>query len=371
VTDTGEPIDRPLGGEGPEPVSRARGWRGGRAQENRNTDVRMFRQVETFARRYEMRIPRRRALLITAATASMALLGRLVPEEGYEWTGTALGADARLLLFGAPAGEAEAAVRACCDEIARLEQIFSLYLASSEIVALNAVGRRQALSPELIALLRICRHLGELTGGLFEPAIQPLWQAYAEGFGRHGPDFEIEPDELRRLIARSRIAAVRIGDRHVEMPEGGALTLNGIAQGFITDRIADLLRRRGYRNVLLDIGEVRALGRRPEGGPFTIAVREGALHLPLADAAMATSAPEALVFSREKGISHILDPRTGLTPSFWRSVTVRHPSATIADGLSTALCLAPVEAFARILGAVPGCHVWAVGRDATVDTFSS
>ena len=62
----------------------------------------------------------------------------------------------------------------------------------------------------------------------------------------------------------------------------------------------------------------------------------------------------------------ILDPRTGLSPRYWRSVAVRHPSATIADALSTALTLASPEDARRIASRVPEAQVWSADPDEDV-----
>lgn len=72
---------------------------------------------------------------------------------------------------------------------------------------------------------------------------------------------------------------------------GMAVTLNGIAQGYITDRVAEMLRGAGMGNVLVSLGETRALGPHPEGRPWEIAPAEGADALPLSDGALATSEP--------------------------------------------------------------------------------
>ena len=64
-------------------------------------------------------------------------------------------------------------------------------------------------------------------------------------------------------LARGRDRPGRIGFRR----PGMAVTLNGVAQGYITDRVADLLRVRGFDNVLVELGEIRALGRHPDGRP--------------------------------------------------------------------------------------------------------
>jgi thiamine biosynthesis lipoprotein len=60
----------------------------------------------------------------------------------------------------------------------------------------------------------------------------------------------------------------------------------------------------------------------------------------LRDQALASSAPLGTVFDAAGTAGHILDPRSGATarPRF-RLVSVTAPSAALADGLSTALCL--------------------------------
>jgi len=45
--------------------------------------------------------------------------------------------------------------------------------------------------------------------------------------------------------------------------DGVALTLNGVAQGYISDKVAALLRRQGVTNNLVDRGKIVALAHRP------------------------------------------------------------------------------------------------------------
>ena len=115
---------------------------------------------------------------------------------------------------------------------------------------------------------------------------------------------------------------------------GQALTLNGIAQGYATDRVAETLRAQGLTDVLVNIGEYRALG-----GPYRVGLSDPAQGmmgaLTLKDSAVATSSPGALSLGPQK---HILHPDF---PVLWSTVTVSALTATLADALSTALCLAP------------------------------
>ncbi len=49
-----------------------------------------------------------------------------------------------------------------------------------------------------------------------------------------------------------------------------ALTLNGIGQGYVADRVAALLEAEGLTDILIDTGEFRALGGSPEGGEWPV-----------------------------------------------------------------------------------------------------
>jgi FAD:protein FMN transferase len=76
--------------------------------------------------------------------------------------------------------------------------------------------------------------------------------------------------------------------------------------------------------------------------------REGGRRLTLCNAALAVSARECVVFSPQDGLTHILNPRTGLSPNYRRYVAVEHASAAAADALSTVLHLAYAGSIARL-----------------------
>ena len=124
-----------------------------------------------------------------------------------------------------------------------------------------------------------------------------------------------------------------------------------IAQGYITDRIADLLADAGMTNVLLDIGESRALGSHPSGRPWRIGLRRAdrpqtvASQIELVDRAVATSAGIASPFEPTGTHHHLFDPRLGRPAPTADQISVTAPNATMADALSTALSVAgPAEA---------------------------
>ncbi|MGZ9086697.1 MAG: FAD:protein FMN transferase, partial [Rhodoplanes sp.] len=133
-------------------------------------------------------------------------------------------------------------------------------------------------------------------------------------------------------------------------------------QGYVTDRVADLLRQRGFEHVLVDLGEQRALGPRADGAPWLIA-RETAEPIALSAGALATSEGAGCVIGAGGLAHHLFDPRTGRSAQPWRRLTVAHRSAAVADALSTGLYAASHSEIGDVLARFPGAQAWATDRD--------
>lgn len=307
------------------------------------------------------RLDRRRCLTILAATAASLALpagtGAAAPVQ--RWSGMALGAPAKLLVRHENAARAEALIAAAIGEIRRLERIFSLFDPASALVRLNRSGRLSNPPFELVDLLDQARAIHRATGGAFDPTIQPLWRLHAEAALA---DKKPEPDVLRAARAAVGMEAVAVDAGEIAFGRPGmALTLNGIAQGYLTDRIADLLRTGGLAHVLVDLGEIRATGERMPGEPWRIGLGTAGEMVSLTDGAVATSEPFGTVMDAAGAIGHIIDPRLGRpTAGMWRRVSVLHTRATIADGLSTGFVLLDQAALDRAIDAFPPARVIAI-----------
>ena len=310
-------------------------------------------------------VSRRRFLTVLAASTIAGGSHRERGAVAHEWNGTALGADARILLSGEGGCTPSQAIADCLQEIERLERIFSLYVEHSELVELNRRGRIDAASLDLRIVLEHSKRLHAWTGGLFNPTVQPLWDLYASWFSLD-PARELPPDRLiNRALARVGIENIQTDGATVRLLRGSGLTLNGIAQGYITDCVVRILKQRGWTNVLADVGEVAAIGPPRSEPPFLVEIRESGQRLNCADTAVATSAASALFLAGGGRLSHIIDPRTGRATSPWRCVTVRHASAMIADGLSTAVALATEDELRAIGARASPVGIWAVHPDGT------
>ena len=303
----------------------------------------------------EPRLTRRRAFAVVAGFGAMAAGIRAQAATTLEWRGTALGADATIIFANADRHHCELALKSIRAEIERLERIFSLHLSSSEISQLNNLGILREPSFDMQALLTQSLLMHQATEGLFDPTVQAIWEfqrSSAASFGGAGTSVP------REVLERIDFETVSITSSRIAMRAGMSLTLNGIAQGYITDRIADILRDRGWRDVLIDLGEARAL----EGRSFDVAIREADRRITLANAALATSSSAPLPSAAGKDLPHLFNPRTGsAAASDWKTLTVRHPSAAVADALSTALILCgpdDTEMAQRILSRFPATKTW-------------
>lgn len=319
-------------------------------------------------------ISRRRLLHLTAAGAGFAIAGNAIPAQAsalWRWRGSALGAEAEILLAHPDQALAIRATQAAVAEIARLEAIFSLYRPDSALVRLNRDGRLDAPPPELVATLSMARRFAELSAGAFDVTVQPLWRMYADHFAAPNADPDGPPREaVAAALALVDYRAMSVTTTEIAFARAGmAVTLNGIAQGIVTDRVVDLLHDFDFDRVLADIGEVRA-GAAPDGqSGWTVELAsdtpETGEPLSLAHRAVATSAPGGLRFGNG-GPGHLLDPRTGQGAGRLRQVSVVAARAATADALSTALCVCNDDVAVDMIAAIRPDRVIRVGRDGIV-----
>ena len=270
-----------------------------------------------------MTLTRRRFLSIAAASVAL-------PQAAHAevWHGHAFGAEVSITIRGerAQAQNALAQARAVLLDI---EGLFSLFDPNSSLSHLNRKGVLLAPDPHFLAVMRASDRANYLTNGLFDPSVQHLWQGLAKG---HNPAAYFD------TIGWDR---VQFDAQHVALGVGQALTFNGIAQGYATDQVSEILIALGFSDMLVNIGEHRGIG-----GPWRLGVQDPEQGLmgsrTLNDGAIATSSPQATPIGKEGHIVH-----TQARPR-WSTVSVEAPTATLADSLSTAMVMAPREQIQEI-----------------------
>ncbi|MBM6581835.1 FAD:protein FMN transferase [Microvirga sp. BT689] len=311
-------------------------------------------------------LSRRRFIGVTAAAAGLGLmpLGHAARADAHlvTWHGHAMGAVATLQVHHHDRGIAERLVERSLAEVRRLEQVFSLYRPDSALVALNRQGILVAPPADLVTLLAECRRCWELTEGAFDPTVQALWTLYRDHFFRpdadpHGPS----APALRDALERVGFGQIAFDANRIALPRRGmGLTLNGIAQGYVTDRVVDILRAGGIGSSLVDMGEPRTMGSHPSGTPWRVGIADPDHPeqvdetIEAVDQAVATSGGYGFRFDPGGRFNHLLDPRTGASAHRYRSVTAIMPTAAAADALSTAFSLLPADVIVNALRKVGG-----------------
>ena len=244
----------------------------------------------------------------------------------------------------------------------RLKEInrsMSTYQKDSEISRFNnynQIDKEFYISHDFYQVMKVAQRIHRLSEGAWDGTVNPLVDLW--GFGRS--------DRFDTIPSEEEITALlqHIGFGNIEIREPGflvkkradvSLDLSSIAKGYGVDQIAEIIRKEGFENYLVEIGgEVFASGYRQDGKLWRIGINrpnpDAAFDdvykvVNLYNRAFATSGDYRNFFVVD-GIrySHIIDPRTGYPVSNGVvSVTIIAAGCTFADGLATAIMVMGVE----------------------------
>ncbi len=317
-------------------------------------------------------VSRRRFIGIVAATSALTCLPwaakamRTTVPPLSSWQGVALGADAQLHIHHPDPVFAQALIDQALSEVRRLERIFSLYQEDSALRRLNRDGYLKQAPGDLTRLLLESQRLSELTQGAFDPTVQVLWDLYSQTAQRSDSSSNLPTEtELNQVLRQVNHKAIQIQDDTIRLKQPGmALTLNGIAQGYITDRITEQLKQAGLGHALVDMGEIRGLGMAPGERPWRVGLagdsmdRTRLLDLDIHDQAVSTSSGSGTALSRNGSVTHLFNPANGQARPLYRSVSVVAGNATIADALSTAFSWMSPQEIAKVLASDPNLQAW-------------
>lgn len=261
--------------------------------------------------------------------------------------------------------QAESAMRRAFDEVHRVDRLMSKYKEDSDVSRINGSGAGTwvEIDPATFYVIEKSQRIAQLTGGAFDITALPLstvWGFWPEREPRVPPSDEIQ--EALSHVGFGKLSLVPQSRRVTKTDAGTQVDLGGIAKGYAVDKAMEVLRAKGVRDALVEIGgETRALGRNQEGKPWRIGVmhplRQGFLTiLPISDKAVATSGDYMKFFVVEgKAYSHLIDPRTGRPiSSNLCSVTVMADNCTEADALATAVSILGAEEGLQLIESLPG-----------------
>lgn len=272
--------------------------------------------------------------------------------------GATMGTRWSALFFTAPGFDPtplQVALQRAVDEV---DAQMSTWNPDSDLMRLNRAPEGESIEvPDRLAhVLTIGLDIGRASSGAFDIGMGDAVRAW--GFG---PDAANTPG-IEAALKRVRHPAyelIEIDGNRVLKKQAITIDLNGIAKGYGVDRLAETLVEHGIHSGLVGIdGEMRALGLRPDGEPWAIAVeapetdcRKPHSLLSLHDAAVATSGDyRHWVTVQGRRLSHTMYPLRGapLTSSP-ASVSVVAPTCAQADAWATALMVLGPSAGSALL----------------------
>jgi thiamine biosynthesis lipoprotein len=272
--------------------------------------------------------------------------------------------------LGSSRARVDDAVGAAFDEMHRLIAIFSRFEYDSALSVLNREGRLAGPPPELAGVVARALQYHKVTRGAFDVSVAPLVDLFRGLRTRPTPSTPSEA-ELREAMALVNARGIAASRRELRFSMAGmGITLDGIAKGFIADRMAGVLDRSGIADYLIDAGgDLRVSGGNERKEPWSIGVQDPFDDTRPADAvrlsagAIATSGSYQVYFDADRRFHHIVDARTGRSPNHCVSATVIAPTAMAADALATAVfVMAPRESVAFV-ETLPGCACFVLGAD--------
>jgi thiamine biosynthesis lipoprotein len=316
------------------------------------------------------------------ATAAPATTGARVMARSYG----AMGTEVVFSIFTADAAKAERAFEAAYEEIRRIERLMTDWQRigepKSDVVLINeAAGKRAVkVSAETLAVIAKSVEMSKRSEGAFDitfAVMRGLWK-FDEDMDKTLPP----PAEIARRRKLIDWRAVVIDDKAgtVKLKRVGMrLGLGGIAKGYAVDSAAEVLRRLGFGDFMVQAGGDLYVSGRKGAANWMVGVRNprGSARdiiakMPIENHAFSTAGDyERSFVLGGKRYHHIIDPKTGYPATASRGVTIFAPTAFQADALDDAVFILGPKKGLALVESFPGCAAVIVDADNQVWTSKS
>jgi len=227
----------------------------------------------------------------------------------------------------------------------------SIFLSSfderSDVHKINYFSKQKiAVSRATYEVIEEAQRVSKITNGVFDITIGPLIELWHKSAEQNAFPSEESIVDAKEMVGVDKISLLKNNYIHLEK-QGVRVDLGGIAKGYAIDQAAKALRKNGFNDFLIDAGgDIYAGGHNCKRDAWRVGIRDPrdkekilkVVHL--VDAAVTTSGDYERYYEiKGERWSHIINPITGYPQRGVVSATVIAPNATIADGLSTALCV--------------------------------
>lgn len=301
----------------------------------------------------------------------VALVGSTVAHADVwrQYSFKPMGTQAYVELQATDEAAADKAIAVVEAEFARVNALMSPWVATSELSLLNrnAAKHPVTVSKELWTLLERSRHVSELSGGAFDITFASV--GFKFDYREHKKPTATELASEKQWINYRFVEL--LPQQQVKFSKPAVkIDLGGIAKGYTVERSVQLLKQLGIKHALVSAGgDTRLLGDK-NGRPWLVAIKHPraedrhVAELPLVDQAISTSGDYERYFIEDgKRYHHILDPKTGQSPTELMSVSVIGPDATQTDALSTTLFVLGLDKGMALVEQIPDYEAVFIRQD--------
>jgi thiamine biosynthesis lipoprotein len=238
-------------------------------------------------------------------------------------------------------------------EVKRIENLISDWIPTTQI---SEVNRNAGIKPvkvdaEVFDLVGRSIKISEITSGAFDisyASMDKIWKF--DGSMKAMPTEEAIKKSVAKIGYKNIILDKKEQTIFLKL-EGMKLGLGGIGQGFIADKVKELLAAKGCTSGIINIsGDINAWGKQPDGKPWTVGIvnplnkNKIFATFPLENSSVETSGNyEKFVVFNGIRYSHIIDTRTGYPATGVASVSVFAKQTEIADALATGIFVLGVD----------------------------
>lgn len=319
---------------------------------------------------------RRTFLQIVATTGAvgacwkLGLLGGANKLQVVRRSQPIMGTYLNLTLYGDDRDQCEQAIRQTIERMVALEQKLSRHVTTSEVGSLNSTGVLNSPSAPLLDILDLSRTLSEKSDGGFDITVMPLLAMHQATQGTNSHNDQLVANTRRK----TDYTKLQWNSQQVNFTEPDmAITLDGIAKGYVVDQGIAALKQNGFTNLFVDAGgDLMVTGAKDDGSPWKIGIHkprkessDKQVVISASNKAIATSGDYFQAFSPDLRHHHIIDPRTGFSSPELASCTVTAPTVALADGLATAVMALGQENGLELLESMEGCEGYLIDKQLT------
>ncbi len=249
-------------------------------------------------------------------------------------------------------------------EVKRIENLISDWIPTTFISQVNQNAGIQPIkvNEEVFELVERAIKISKLTDGAFDisyASMDKIWKF--DGSMKEMPSSEAIKKSVERIGYEKIILDAQ--NKTIFLKDVGMkLGLGGIGQGYIADKVKEVLQAKGCVAGIVNVsGDINTWGSQTDGKPWTVGIvnpvnkNKVFATFPLIDSAVETSGSyEKYVTFNNIRYSHIIDPRTGYPATGVVSVSVFAKQTEIADALATGVFVLGVEVGLNLINQLKG-----------------